>query len=303
MIRLFVAAAAVLFLAAGAAARDIAITFDDAPTADSATMQGDARTQKLIAALKVAAIDQAAFFAIPRSRTRAELARLEAYARAGHVIANHSNTHRNLRDLSAEDYAADIATADAILKPMQGFRPWFRFPFLSEGETREKRDAVRTALRAMGYAHGYVTIDNYDWYLNSLVNTAKKDGRSLNEAALRDLYIETIVQAVEFYDAIAQKALGRSPRHVLLLHENDLAALYIADLANALRAKRWTIIPAERAYKDPIAAIEPDTLFLNQGRVAAIARTQGTKPIDLVHEPEDEAVLDRLFNERVLTPR
>lgn len=303
MIRFLAAVAVALFLAAGAAAREIAITFDDAPTADSATMTGEVRTQTLIAALKTAGIGQAAFFAVPRSRTRADLTRLEAYAGAGHIIANHSNTHRNLRDLTAEEYIGDIAAADAILKPMPGFRPWFRFPFLSEGETREKRDAVRTALRAMGYAQGYVTIDNYDWYLNSLANAAKKEGKPLNESALRDLYVETIVQAVEFYDAIALKTLGRSPRHVLLLHENDLAALYIADLATALRAKGWTIIAAEQAYKDPIAAIEPDTLFLGQGRIAAIARAQGMKPMELIHEREDEAVLDRLFNERVLAPR
>ena len=303
MIRFLAAVAVALFLAAGAAAREIAITFDDAPTADSATMTGEVRTHTLIAALKTAGIGQAAFFTVPRGRTRADLTRLEAYAGAGHIIANHSNTHRNLRDLTAEEYIGDIAAADAILKPMPGFRPWFRFPFLSEGETREKRDAVRTALRAMGYAQGYVTIDNYDWYLNSLANAAKKEGKPLNESALRDLYVETIVQAVEFYDAIAPKTLGRSPRHVLLLHENDLAALYIADLATALRAKGWTIIAAEQAYKDPIAAIEPDTLFLGQGRIAAIARAQGMKPMELIHEREDEAVLDRLFNERVLAPR
>lgn len=300
--RFLVAVAVALFLAARADAGEIAITFDDAPTADSATMTGDARTQKLIAALARSGIGQAAFFALPRSRTPEELARLGAYARAGHVIANHSNTHRNLRDLTAEEFMADIAAADAILKPMPGFRPWFRFPFLSEGDTREKRDAVRKALSAMGYAQGYVTIDNYDWYLNSLANTARKDGKQVNEAALRDLYVETIVQAVEFYDAIAMKTLGRSPRHVLLLHENDLAALYIEDLAKTLRAKGWTIISAEQAYQDPIAAIEPDTLFLGQGRVAAIARSQGMKPVELVHEREDEAVLDRLFEERVVAP-
>lgn len=300
--RFLVAVAVALFLAARADAGEIAITFDDAPTADSASMTGDARTQKLIAALARAGIGQAAFFALPRSRGPDELARLGAYARAGHVIANHSNTHRNLRDLTAEEFMADIAAADAILKPMPGFRPWFRFPFLSEGDTREKRDAVRKALSAIGYTQGYVTIDNYDWYLNSLANTARKDGKQENEAALRDLYVETIVQAVEFYDAIAMKTLGRSPRHVLLLHENDLAALYIEDLAKTLRAKGWTIISAEQAYQDPIAAIEPDTLFLGQGRVAAIARSQGMKPVELVHEREDEAVLDRLFEERVVAP-
>lgn len=299
MIRLILAAVFAISIVP-ACAREIAITFDDAPTADSALMTGEARTERLLAALSAAGISEAAFFAVPKHRSHAELGRLGKYVRAGHVIANHSNQHQNLRNLSPETYLADIAAADAILRRLPGFRPWFRFPFLAEGETREKRDAVRAGLRAMGYTQGYVTIDNYDWYLNTLANKAAREAKTVDQNALRDLYIETLISAVEFYDTIAVKVLGRSPRHVLLLHENDLAALFVADLAAALRARGWTIVPAATAYQDPIAAIEPDTLFLNQGRVAAIAHTQGMKPIDLVHDREDEAVLDRLFVERAL---
>lgn len=292
--------AAVLVYAGTAEAREIALTFDDAPMPDSPIMTGDARTPMLIEALKKAGVKQAAFFAVPRSRTPAELARLIAYARAGHLIANHSNTHRNLRELTADEYLADIADADAILKSMPNFRAWFRFPFLSEGDTREKRDAVRAGLRAMNYAQGYVTVDNYDWYLNGLANDAKKAGKTIDQRALRDLYVETLMDAVKFYDNIAVKTLGRSPRHVLLLHENDLAAQFVGDLVAALRKDGWTIISATAAYEDPIAKIEPDTLFLGQGRVAAIAHAAGTKGRDLVPETEEETVLDKRFADRVL---
>jgi hypothetical protein len=154
-------------------------------------------------------------------------------------------------------------------------------------------------LRAMSYKQGYVTVDNYDWYLNSLAINAKKAGQSIDQAALRDLYVEVLAEAVEFYDAIAVKTLGRSPRHVLLLHENDLAALFVGDLVAELRNRGWTIIGADAAYADPIAGIEPDTLFLNQGRVAAIAHTKGAKRIDLVQSLEDEAPLEALFAARV----
>jgi peptidoglycan/xylan/chitin deacetylase (PgdA/CDA1 family) len=283
-----------------ALAREIAITFDDAPREDSAYMTGDVRASRLIAAIKAAGIEQAAFFCVPRSRTKAELARLEAYAAAGHIIANHSNTHPNLREMTAEAYLADIAAADELLKGMQNFRPWFRFPFLSEGNTREKRDAVRAGLRAMNYAQGYVTVDNYDFYLDDLANDAKKAGQKIDERALRGLYVEMLVKAVEFYDSIAVQTLGRSPRHVLLLHENDLAVMFIGDLTAALRKRGWTIVSPDVAYADPIAEIEPDTLFLGQGRVAAIAHTKGAKGMDLVHELEDEVTLDKLFAERVL---
>jgi hypothetical protein len=82
---------------------------------------------------------------------------------------------------------------------------------------------------------------------------------------------------------------------VLLLHENDLAALFVDDLAEALRRKGWTIVPAIEAYQDPIATQLPDTLFNGQGRVAALARSHGAGPRDLVSEWEDEARLRALF--------
>ncbi|MNC99972.1 hypothetical protein D3C83_184430 [compost metagenome] len=70
-----------------------------------------------------------------------------------------------------------------------------------------------------------------------------------------------------------------------------------------MRGAGWTIISPTVAYRDPIAAAEPDTLFLFQGRVAAIAYLSGIPRRELVHEREDEAVLDRLFAERVLKER
>jgi peptidoglycan/xylan/chitin deacetylase (PgdA/CDA1 family) len=289
-----------LLLAGTVHAREIALTFDDAPIPDSATMTGVARTTMLIAALQSAGVKQAAFFCVPRTLSDEGRERLESYARAGHLLANHSNTHRNLRDLTAEEYLADIATADATLRAFPNFRPWFRFPYLSEGETRDKRDAVRAGLRATGYRNGYVTVDTYDWYLNKLANDAAKDGKALNQAGLRDLYVGVLTESVEFYDQVAVKVLGRSPSHVLLLHENDLAAQFIGDLVTALRKSGWTIVSPAQAYADSISEIEPDTLFLGQGRVAAIAHAAGIPPRELVPESEEETILDKRFATQAL---
>jgi len=290
-----------IFAVFGAAqAREIALTFDDAPRRDSAMMTGPERAQRLIAALKAADVEQVAFFAVPRVLSDEGKARLLAYARAGHVIANHTANHPNLRKLSADEFLADVADADRTLRTLPNFRTWFRYPYLSKGDTREKRDAVRAGLRAIGYTQGYVTVDDYDWYLDALANKAVEAGKQIDAEDLRDLYVDVVVDCIEFYDAIAVKALGRSPRHVLLLHENDLAANHIGDLVAALRAKGWKIISPVAAYEDLIAQIEPDTLFLGQGRVAAIAHTQGMKPRELVPESEEEELLDKWFAERVL---
>lgn len=49
--------------------------------------------------------------------------------------------------------------------------------------------------------------------------------------------IEVLWDAVKFYDKLAKEVLGRSSKHVLLLHENDLAALFVGDLAKFLQKK------------------------------------------------------------------
>ncbi len=74
--------------------------------------------------------------------------------------------------------------------------------------------------------------------------------KAIDMAALRDLYVETMVQAADYYDGLAIKTIGRSPAHVILLHETDLAALFIEDLVAALRKDGWEIVTADAAFAD-----------------------------------------------------
>ena len=77
-------------------------------------------------------------------------------------------------------------------------------------------------------------------------------------------------------------------------------ALFIVDLIAGLRAAGWTIVTMDEAYSDPIAQMEPDTLYLGGGRVTALASAAGRDPETLVHERTDETELARLFEERVV---
>lgn len=293
---------AVLACLGVAEARELALSFDDAPRRGSPLMRGPERAERIVAGLRQAAAQQAVFFA-NSDRIDAEGGRrMRAYAAAGHVIANHSATHPHLRDLDPERFLEDVAAAHRVLRAMPGFRPWFRFPYLDEGDTPAKRDAVRAGLTRLGYAQGYVTIDSYDWYIDQLANAAAQRGEMLNMEGLKGLYLEAIVASADFYDDLAVAHLGRAPRHVLLLHENDLAAFFIADLVAALRADGWTIVSADAAYADPIAQMTPDTMFLNQGRVAALAEAAGAPRRALFGPYEEEPELEAAFNRRVLGP-
>jgi peptidoglycan-N-acetylglucosamine deacetylase len=287
-----------LGLAAYCSAQEIAITFDDAPTGNGPLFSGIERSEKILGHLKKHDVDEAAFFVVTRAIDQSGKDRLMAYTRAGHLLANHTHTHEWIRDMGTEKYIDGIRKADSTLRLLPGYFPYFRFPFLDEGKSRPTRDSIRQALRAMNVNHGYVTIDNYDWYINHLLKQAITDNKKANMEKLKALYIDHIWSSIRFYDNIAKKHLGRSPRHVLLLHENDMAASFLGDLISHIKKQGWKIIPVSEAYKDPIASTIPDVLFNGQGRVASIANSKGVPPRELVQESEDELFLETQVKEK-----
>ena len=280
------------FLCCNSFAQEIAITFDDAPTADGVIFTGAERTRRIIDHLKKHEIKEAAFFVLTGNISEANKDRLTGYVEAGHVLGNHSHSHQWIHQAGTGRYINDVRIADSVLSLYPGYMKWFRYPFLDEGRSVGSRDSIRRALKALRLSNGYVTIDNYDWYLNHLLQKAKAEGKKINEKNLQKVYIDHIFNSILFYDKIARDHLGRSPKHVLLLHENDLTALFLGELLSHLKNNGWEIISARQAYTDPIAAHVPDVLFNGQGRIAAIAREKGVAPRDLVQFSEDEAFLD-----------
>jgi peptidoglycan/xylan/chitin deacetylase (PgdA/CDA1 family) len=282
-------------------AKRIALTFDDAPIRDGPLFSGAERASRLIAALKEAGVEQAAFFVTTgHLRAPADEERIRAYAAAGHLLANHSHGHRRLRRIGAEAYLADLDEASRALARFGPVRPWFRYPFLDEGHDAPTRDAVRAGLRERGLANAYVTVDTWDWALVDLVRKAKEAGKEIDLDSLRALYLETMLSAVDTYDSLARETLGRSPAHVLLAHENDVQALFVGDLVRELRQRGWTIVSPDEAFADPIAAEAPETLHNGNGRVAALAAVRGMDRARLADRYHDEALLLRLFDERVV---
>ena len=294
--------AVTLYAGAQSGERTIALTFDDATRGDGAMFTGEERTTALIDVLKRSGVEGAMFFVTTRNTIRrgeSGPSRLRAYAEAGHLLANHSHSHPWLHKTDTDDYIADLDRAIAFLADYENVAPYYRFPFLDEGRALEKRDRLRSALEARELRNGYVTVDTYDWSLDSLVKLAVESGIKIDNEKLCGLYADVIVSSTEFYDSMAQETIGRSPHHVLLLHENDLAALCVGDLVAELRDQGFRIIPADAAFTDPISEREPDTLYLGQGRIAALAHEAGWAPRDLVSPTEDEEYLRKRFEQEV----
>lgn len=219
------------------------------------------------------------------------------YAKQGYVLANHSHSHPDIRSTAVSEYIKDIQEGHDHLSLLPNYQKWFRFPFLQEGVNEIDRDKVRKYLKDQGYRNGYVTVDTYDWYMDASFQKAVDKKMKIHTDRLCSAYAEILWDGVQFYDQIAQSVLKRSPKHVLLLHENDLAALCVGDLIEFIKKQGWKIISPTEAYSDPIASIEPKTLYLNQGQIAAIAKDKGFSG-PLVTKWESAQEIDAEFSRR-----
>ena len=254
---------------------EIAISFDDAPMPGTAIFDGVKRTEEIIKKLKAVKAPAVGIFALGiHAKERFGIERLEMYAQAGHMLANHSYSHYKLGNVKTAAFIEDIQKAHALLSNLPNFRSFFRFPYLYEGKDPTQRQEVLQTLTDMGYREGYVTVNTFDFHINYLTVKAVKEGKKINYEKLKEIYIRILWESIDFYAKLAHKVFGRSIKHVLLLHENDLAALFIGDLISFIRNKGWKIISIENAYKDPIATIPFSNICGYTTRISAMIKKQ-----------------------------
>jgi peptidoglycan/xylan/chitin deacetylase (PgdA/CDA1 family) len=273
-----IVSAILVLLVSVANGKEVALTIDDAPLAGGLIYSGAERTGRFIDVFKKEKV-QAAFFCNPNRLDQDNgTARLSQYANAGHVIANHTFSHVSLNRTTASDYIKEIDRADRALSSYKTYKKWFRFPFLHEGRTIEKRDAIRKHLDDAGYINGYVTTDNYDYVINDFVQKVMEKKLKVDLDRACDMLSDLNLYGLQEQENLAKKHLGKKVIQVLLMHENDIEAFCLENSIAKLKENGWTIVSPERAYNDPTLKPSPSTLWLEQGRVAAIvAAKDGTE--------------------------
>lgn len=202
---------------------------------------------------------------------------LSAWAGEGHVLGNHSFSHRDLHspDLPVQDWLEDVLLGEQVIQGYPTFRKLFRYPLLHEGDTAEKRDHVRAFLQARGYRVGHVTIDTSDIHIDRRLRERLEAEPATPLAPYRDYYLEHLWERTCFYSELALKVENRPIPHVLLLHHNLLNALFLEDALRMFRERGWEVIGAEEAFADPIYQAAPRIEPAGQGLVWALAKESG----------------------------
>jgi peptidoglycan/xylan/chitin deacetylase (PgdA/CDA1 family) len=183
------------------------------------------------------------------------------WRRSGNLLGNHTFSHVDLAHSTAEAYIADIAALDGLLAYVAPVPPplkVFRYPFLSEGDTLEKRNKVREYLAGKGYLIAQVTVDYLDWaWAGAYVRcTANKDEAMVRW--LREHVVEAARRHARHSQKVAKLVLGRDIRHILVLHISAFNALTLPNVLSALQADGVKFIDLQTAMNDPIYRINPN---------------------------------------------
>lgn len=256
----------------------IAITMDDFNWNKSVKLNPQERNRAILTALKSHGDLKAALFVAGKNAdNETGNALLSEWDQAGHMIGNHSYSHKELNSpkVTAEVFDADILKGEEVIRSFPQFQKSFRFPYLAEGETAVKRDAVRTFLKQSGYRNGHVTIDASDWAVDDRLSARLTKDPAADLKPYREFYLSHMLERSLYYDDLSKRVLGRSVKHTILMHYNLLNALFLSDLLDMFKGKGWKLIDAAEAFRDPVFLSEPKIVPAGQSLVWALAKETG----------------------------
>ena len=135
---------------------------------------------------------------------------------------------------------------------------WFRYPYLHEGDTLEKRRAVRAFLATNGYRIAQTTLDFGDYFWNSAYARCwmRKDEASIQW--LRKVIAPPRVTSRASRSQNSRAVFGRDIHHVMLLHLGAFSSHILPDLFRILDEEGFEIVTLEEAQKDPAYDYDPD---------------------------------------------
>jgi peptidoglycan-N-acetylglucosamine deacetylase len=267
----------------------LAITMDDPRPKLEGNLRWPEANSRILKALESHNVSAALFVCGMRVDESDGSKLLSAWDHAGHLICNHSYSHLNYcGPTSYADFAVDFLKNEKIIAPYHNRTPLFRYPFLKEGDTADKRDRFRTLLKESGYGIGHVTIDASDWYVNERMTDrlAKQPNASIQP--YRDYLITHLLDRASFYHQLGIDVLGRDMRHTLLLHYNTLNALVLPEVMTAFETAGWQWIDASLAFQDHAFRLQPKTLPAGESLVWALAEETGRFKDRLRYPGEDD---------------
>lgn len=203
------------------------------------------------------------------------LSLLQQWIDGGQMLGNHTYSHLDLAAVNFNEYIVDIRKNEPILDDLMADNNYryFRYPYLSEGNTQIKRDSVRQFLLVNGYKVAPVTVDffEYEWNDAYVRCVDHNDKSAINW--LKETYIEQALNALVISHELSLMLFNRDIKNVALVHINAFTAEMMDDLLAAYESMGVAFIDLPEALTDDVYSINPDIVrnraytFLNQVRL------------------------------------
>jgi peptidoglycan/xylan/chitin deacetylase (PgdA/CDA1 family) len=277
-------------------AQNLAITFDDLPL-NGSLPPGVTRVQtaeNVIAILKARHLPPVYGFInakkLEGNEDGAEALKLWA---AAEPVGNHTYAHMDLEQNTPEAFEREIDENEPVLELLSKDEKdnwhWFRYPYLHEGDTVEKRRAVRAYLKAHGYRIAQVTLDWEDYLWNTAYArcVAKNDQKSIDW--LHSSYLTTASEFLDLGREQAKLIYGREISYVLLMHLGAYSSTILPDALDLLRKKGFKLVTLDEAQSDAAYESDPDVGLHDAGTLLdQMMRVKGIKDPEHAEKPYKE---------------
>lgn len=242
--------------------RRIAVTIDDLPwVGPEAQDSVDASTNRLLASLigwRVPAVGFVNGHSLEWHRGR-QAHRLARWLASGMELGNHGYGHRSANDVPLADFQASILRGEGAIRALSRDHGtplrYFRHPYLHTGPDAAYRTLVERFLAAHGYRTAPVTIDTKDWIYARAYAAAHLRGDPELARRVGQEYLAHIARVAAFIERYSRELLGYEPPQILLLHANQLNALYLGSVLTHFRRRGYRFVTLDEALRDPAYAL------------------------------------------------
>ncbi len=188
---------------------------------------------------------------------------LRSWITSGHLLANHTYSHIDFSATDSNAFIQDIKENEPILDKLMIKKDYkyFRYPFLREGNTLEKRNSARKYLFGNGYKIAQVTIDFEDWAWNDPYSRCIAQKNEKIIAWLKNTYMDAAIKRLENAQILSALMFQRNIKHVLLLHIGAFDAIMLDPLLNEYKKRGVVFIDLKEAIEDPVYRIDPETVL------------------------------------------
>lgn len=186
---------------------------------------------------------------------------------AGLSLGNHTLTHANLGQLSAQQYQHEIKESDALLASVLTEPKYFRYPYLSMG-TGSKRNDILCYLAQYHYQVAPITVDSKDFVFNQRLLSVPELKRRDYLKELKPFYLEFIWNQTERAQEHSDYHHNEAQTQILLIHANLLNAYVLPDIIQLYQEHGYQFVTLDKAlksFKDPMYCNKKQT-----SKVAAV---------------------------------